>query len=84
MEAICAHRTVEGGLSGSLRRMQVAAQYSILNAARLIATPNMHNPLPIRGTPVRDALSWSKCIGGALQRYGANSDGRSGAPALRR
>jgi alkyl sulfatase BDS1-like metallo-beta-lactamase superfamily hydrolase len=48
-------------------------QFRVLNMAE-IATQNMHNLLPIRGAPVRDALSWSKYIGGALQRYGANSD----------
>src|SRR5262249_5320594 len=30
--------------------------------------------LPIRGAQVRDALSWSKYIGGALRRYGTKSD----------
>jgi alkyl sulfatase BDS1-like metallo-beta-lactamase superfamily hydrolase len=34
----------------------------------------MHNLLPMRGALVRDALAWSKYIGGALQRYGAKSD----------
>lgn len=48
-------------------------QFRVLNMAE-IATQNMHNLLPIRGAPVRDALSWSKYIGGALQRYGASSD----------
>jgi alkyl sulfatase BDS1-like metallo-beta-lactamase superfamily hydrolase len=48
-------------------------QFRVLNMTE-IATQNMHNLLPIRGAPVRDALSWSKYIGGALQRYGANSD----------
>ena len=48
-------------------------QFRVLNMVE-IATQNMHNLLPIRGAPVRDALSWSKYIGGALQRYGARSD----------
>ena len=48
-------------------------QFRVLNMAE-IATQNMHNLLPIRGALVRDALSWSKYIGGALQRYGARSD----------
>ena len=48
-------------------------QFRVLNMVE-IATQNMHNLLPIRGALVRDALSWSKYIGGALQRYGAGSD----------
>ena len=48
-------------------------QFRVLNMAE-IATQNMHNLLPMRGALVRDALSWSKYIGGALQRYGATSD----------
>ena len=48
-------------------------QFRVLNMVE-IATQNMHNLLPIRGALVRDALSWSKYIGGALQRYGARSD----------
>ena len=48
-------------------------QFRVLNMAE-IATQNMHNLLPMRGALVRDALSWSKYIGGALQRYGAKSD----------
>src|SRR4030095_10277394 len=45
-------------------------QFRVLNMAE-IATQSMHNLLPMRGALVRDALSWSKYIGGALQRYGA-------------
>jgi alkyl sulfatase BDS1-like metallo-beta-lactamase superfamily hydrolase len=48
-------------------------QFRVLNMAE-IATQNMHNLLPIRGALVRDALSWSRYIGVALQRYGAKSD----------
>ena len=48
-------------------------QFKVLNMTE-IATQNMHNLLPIRGALVRDALSWSKYIGSALQRYGARSD----------
>ena len=48
-------------------------QFRVLNMTE-IATQNMHNLLPMRGALVRDALSWSKYIGGALQRYGARSD----------
>lgn len=48
-------------------------QLRVLNMAE-IATQNMHNLLPMRGALVRDPLSWSKYIGGALQRYGARSD----------
>ena len=48
-------------------------QFRVLNMTE-IATQNMHNLLPMRGALVRDALSWSKYIGGALQRYGATSD----------
>ena len=48
-------------------------QFKVLNMTE-IATQNMHNLLPMRGALVRDALSWSKYIGGALQRYGDKSD----------
>ena len=48
-------------------------QFRVLNMTE-IATQNMHNLLPMRGALVRDALSWSKYIGGALQRYGTGSD----------
>ena len=48
-------------------------QHKVLNMAE-ITSQNMHNLLPMRGALVRDALSWSKYIGGALQRYGAKSE----------
>ena len=48
-------------------------QFRVLNMAE-ITSQNMHNLLPMRGALVRDALAWSKYIGGALQRYGAASD----------
>jgi alkyl sulfatase BDS1-like metallo-beta-lactamase superfamily hydrolase len=48
-------------------------QFRVLNMAE-IATQNFHNLLPMRGALVRDSLSWSKYIGGALRRYGTSSD----------
>lgn len=48
-------------------------QFKVLNMTE-IATQNLHNLLPMRGAQVRDALGWSKYIGGALQRYGARSE----------
>lgn len=48
-------------------------QFRVLNMAEVM-TQNMHNLLPMRGALVRDPLSWSKYIGGALQRYGDKSD----------
>jgi alkyl sulfatase BDS1-like metallo-beta-lactamase superfamily hydrolase len=48
-------------------------QFRVLNMAE-IATQNFHNLLPMRGALVRDSLSWSKYIGGALRRYGDSSD----------
>ena len=39
-----------------------------------ITTQNFHNLLPMRGALVRNSLSWSKYIGGALHRYGATSE----------
>ena len=48
-------------------------QLRVLNMTE-ITSQNMHNLLPMRGAQVRDALAWSKYIGGALQRYGARSD----------
>jgi alkyl sulfatase BDS1-like metallo-beta-lactamase superfamily hydrolase len=48
-------------------------QFRVLNMAE-ITTQNFHNLLPLRGAVVRDALAWSKYIGGALHRYGAASD----------
>jgi alkyl sulfatase BDS1-like metallo-beta-lactamase superfamily hydrolase len=48
-------------------------QMRVLNMAE-IGTQNFHNLLPIRGAQVRDALAWSKYLGGAQERYGAKSD----------
>lgn len=48
-------------------------QFRVLNMAE-IATQNFHNLLPMRGALVRDSLSWSRYIGGALRRYGDSSD----------
>jgi len=48
-------------------------QLRVLNMAE-IATQNFHNLLPMRGALVRDALAWSKYIGGALDRYGEQTD----------
>ncbi len=48
-------------------------QFGVLNMTE-ITTQNFHNLLPMRGALVRDALAWSKYIGGALHRYGASSD----------
>ena len=48
-------------------------QFRVLNMAE-ITTQGMHNLLPMRGALVRNALAWSKYIGGALQRYGTVSD----------
>ena len=45
----------------------------VLNMAE-IASQTLHNLLPMRGAPVRDALAWSRYLDGALQRYGAGSD----------
>jgi linear primary-alkylsulfatase len=48
-------------------------QFRVLNMTE-ITTQNFHNLLPMRGALVRDALAWSKYIGGALHRYGTTSD----------
>jgi alkyl sulfatase BDS1-like metallo-beta-lactamase superfamily hydrolase len=48
-------------------------QERVLNMAE-ITSQNLHNLLPMRGALVRDALAWSKYIGGALERYGSRSD----------
>jgi alkyl sulfatase BDS1-like metallo-beta-lactamase superfamily hydrolase len=48
-------------------------QFRVLNMTE-IATQNFHNLLPMRGALVRDSLSWSKYIGGALHRYGDSAD----------
>ncbi|MGC2276614.1 MAG: alkyl sulfatase dimerization domain-containing protein [Candidatus Binatus sp.] len=47
--------------------------FRVLNMTE-ITTQNFHNLLPMRGALVRDSLSWSKYIGGALHRYGATSE----------
>ena len=47
--------------------------FRVLNMTE-ITTQNFHNLLPMRGALVRDSLSWSKYIGGALHRYGASSE----------
>lgn len=39
-----------------------------------IACQCLHNLLPMRGAPVRDALAWSLHVGRALHRYGERSD----------
>jgi len=38
------------------------------------ATHTLHNLLPLRGTEVRDAKGWSRYLGDALERFGANAD----------
>lgn len=38
------------------------------------ATHTLHNLLPLRGTEVRDAKGWSKYLGDALDRFGANTE----------
>lgn len=38
------------------------------------ATHTLHNLLPLRGTEVRDAKGWSRYLGDALERFGANVD----------
>ena len=35
---------------------------------------NMHNLLPIRGAPARDALAWSKYINEAIELFGGDTD----------
>ena len=47
-------------------------QLKVLNTAK-ITTQNFHNLLPLKGALVRDAVLWSKHIGGALRRYGDKS-----------
>jgi alkyl sulfatase BDS1-like metallo-beta-lactamase superfamily hydrolase len=37
------------------------------------ATHTLHNLLPLRGTEVRDAKGWSKYLGEALERFGADA-----------
>ncbi|MDM4765050.1 alkyl sulfatase dimerization domain-containing protein [Pelomonas sp. SE-A7] len=48
-------------------------QERVLNMTE-VGTQNFHNLLPMRGALVRDPLSWSKYLGGALDRFGARSD----------
>jgi alkyl sulfatase BDS1-like metallo-beta-lactamase superfamily hydrolase len=38
------------------------------------ATHTLHNLLPLRGTEVRDAKGWSKYLGDALDRFGADTE----------
>ena len=38
------------------------------------ATHTLHNLLPLRGTEVRDSLSWSHYIGDSLARYGKDAE----------
>ncbi|MFN7981371.1 MAG: alkyl sulfatase dimerization domain-containing protein [Vicinamibacterales bacterium] len=38
------------------------------------ATHTLHNLLPLRGTEVRDAKGWSRYLGDALERFGANAE----------
>lgn len=38
------------------------------------ATHTLHNLLPLRGTEVRDAKGWSRFIGEAIDRFGANAE----------
>jgi alkyl sulfatase BDS1-like metallo-beta-lactamase superfamily hydrolase len=37
------------------------------------ATHTLHNLLPLRGTEVRDAKGWSRYLGDALERFGADA-----------
>jgi alkyl sulfatase BDS1-like metallo-beta-lactamase superfamily hydrolase len=48
-------------------------QFKVLNMAEL-ATHNMHNLLPFRGSEARDALAWSKYLGEALTLFGDRTD----------
>jgi alkyl sulfatase BDS1-like metallo-beta-lactamase superfamily hydrolase len=48
-------------------------RFRVLNMAE-VATHNFHNLLPIRGTEVRDALSWSKYLHEAVNAFGDNVD----------
>ncbi len=47
--------------------------FRVLNMAE-VATHNFHNLLPLRGTEVRDALSWSKYLNEAVNAFGENID----------
>lgn len=48
-------------------------KHRVLNLAEN-ATKTMHNLLPFRGTEVRDSSAWSKYLGAALERFGADTD----------
>jgi alkyl sulfatase BDS1-like metallo-beta-lactamase superfamily hydrolase len=48
-------------------------RFKVLNMAE-IATHNLHNLLPFRGTEVRDSLAWSKDLNEALDTFGDKSD----------
>jgi len=48
-------------------------KHRVLNLAEN-ATKTMHNLLPFRGTEVRDSSAWSKYLGAALDRFGADTD----------
>ena len=48
-------------------------QLRVLNMTE-ITSHNFHNLLPLRGALVRDALAWSRYLGGALRRYAHASD----------
>lgn len=48
-------------------------RHRVLDMAENV-TQTLHNLLPLRGTEVRDARGWSKYIGDALDRFGANTD----------
>jgi alkyl sulfatase BDS1-like metallo-beta-lactamase superfamily hydrolase len=47
-------------------------QLKVLDVAEN-ATHTLHNLLPLRGTEVRDAKGWSKYLGDALDRFGADA-----------
>jgi alkyl sulfatase BDS1-like metallo-beta-lactamase superfamily hydrolase len=48
-------------------------RFRVLNMAE-IATHNLHNLLPFRGTEVRDSLAWAKDLNEALDMFGDKSD----------
>ena len=48
-------------------------QLNVFDAAEN-ATQTLHNLLPLRGTEVRDARGWSKYLGDALERFGAQAE----------
>ncbi len=52
-------------------------RYRLLNLAEN-CTHNFHNLLPFRGAEVRDALTWSKYLGQALQMWGGKADAMCG------